>query len=45
MTKVLWIALQREKRSEIGSFFYAQMCASLENPTFGRIAMAGMKWQ
>jgi hypothetical protein len=41
----VWIALPREKRSEIGSFFYAQMSATLENPTFGRIAMAGMEWQ
>jgi hypothetical protein len=47
--EVVWIAhpkeKRREERSEIGWFYYAQMWAPFEKPTFGKSAKGGMEWQ
>jgi hypothetical protein len=43
MTKAVGIAIRRNSHSEIGWFFYAQIFATLEKPTFGRIGMPGME--
>jgi hypothetical protein len=43
MTKAEGVAIRRDRHSEIGSFFDAQMYATRENPVFGRIGMPGVE--